>query len=100
MANEQNLRANAGLKPIHDYEWRFGGLGFLNDFDVRNPPPKGERELRIILIGGSGALGEGARTNEDMLYRKLEQRFADIFKDHGFHGPVGNLGAGGSGPYQ
>lgn len=49
-------------------------MGFFIDFDLKNPPPKEPGEFRIILIGGSGAQGWGAQTNELMMYRQLEKQ--------------------------
>lgn len=94
-------RANVHTFGVnHDFDIRFGELGLFTDFDVRNPPPKEKDEIRIILIGGSGAMGQGARTNEDMLYRKLELRLNELMKDSGWRIRVINLAHGGSVTYQ
>jgi hypothetical protein len=92
MANE--------TQPYHDYDWQFGPLGYFNDFDIRNPPPKDAQEIRIILIGGSGAMGQGARTNKDMLYHKLENRLNELLSSSGIHVRVINMAMGGSVTYQ
>lgn len=58
-----------------------GSMGFFTEFELEEPPSKAPGEFRIVLIGGSGAQGWGAQTNEFMLYRQLEellnQRFAE-----------------------
>jgi hypothetical protein len=91
MANE--------TQPYHDYDWRFGPLGYLNTFDIRKPPPKAEDEIRVILIGGSATFA-GPRTNEDMLDRKLELRLNQLMSHSSMHVRVINMGVGGSVTYQ
>jgi lysophospholipase L1-like esterase len=49
-----------------------GDHGFFIDFPIDHPPSKTAKEFRLILIGGSAAQGFGARTNDDMFYRRLE----------------------------
>lgn len=57
-----------------NYDVRTGSKGFFIDFELDHPPEKLPNEYRIILIGGSGAQGWGALTNELMLYKQLEKR--------------------------
>jgi hypothetical protein len=83
-----------------EYDYRFGELGLFSDIDVRKPPPKARNEIRVILVGGSGAMGHGARTNEDMLYRKLEGRLTEMTRDAGWYVRVINLAQGGNVSYQ
>jgi hypothetical protein len=83
-----------------DFDYRFGPLGLFGDIDVRHPPAKPDNEIRIILIGGSGAMGEGARTDDDMLYRKLELRLNELMRDSNWHVQVINLAQGGNNNYQ
>lgn len=78
-----------------------GDHGFFVDFDLDVPPPKAENELRLILTGGSGAVGWGAFSNFEMLYRRLERMFNETRPC----GPdkwlrVVNLAMGGSQSYQ
>ncbi|HTR84266.1 MAG TPA: hypothetical protein VMI56_07285, partial [Reyranella sp.] len=50
-----------------------GPLGFWTDVDVLHPPPKGKDEVRVILIGGSGAQGQGDHmTNDTLLAHRLQ----------------------------
>jgi hypothetical protein len=87
-------------QSYHDYNWQFGALGYFGDIDVRHPPAKQKDEIRIILTGGSGAMGQGARTNQDMLYVKLEDRLNELLKDSGTHARVINMAIGGGMIYQ
>lgn len=87
-------------QPYKDYDVKSGSMGFFVDFDLNDPPPKGPNEFRIILIGGSGAQGWGARTNEDMLYRQLEHKLNSLLKDTGFEFKVINMAMGASIAYQ
>src|SRR5262249_7992974 len=87
-------------QPYHDFNWRFGSLGYFGDIDVRHPPAKQKDEIRVILIGGSGAMGQGARTNEDMLYSKLENRLNELLDGSGSRVRVINMAIGGSVLYQ
>lgn len=73
---------------------------FIFDFDIDQPPVKRDNEIRIILIGGSGAQGWGARTNDDMFYNLLQNRLQNIYKDRGFNIRVINLAMGSSVTYQ
>lgn len=78
-----------------------GDHGFFVEFDLDRPPAKAADELRLVLIGGSGAVGWGAATNFDMLYRRLEKKF----NEERPCGPsvwlrVVNLAMGGSTTYQ
>ena len=52
-----------------------GDHGFFIDFDLDKPPPKEQNEIRLILIGGSGAAGWGASNNYNMVYHRLEKMF-------------------------
>lgn len=52
-----------------------GDHGFFIDFDLDNPPAKEPNEIRVILIGGSGAAGWGAQNNYNMMYHRLEKLF-------------------------
>src|SRR5262249_53231197 len=50
--------------------------------------------------GGSGGMGQGARTNQDMLYAKLEARLNELVKDSGARVRVINMAIGGGIRYQ
>jgi lysophospholipase L1-like esterase len=53
------------------YDVRSGQYGFWIDHNLENWPAKQPGEIRILLVGGSGAQGWGARTNDAMLYKLL-----------------------------
>ncbi len=78
---------------------RAGDHGFLVDIDLDAPPPKQPREVRVLLTGGSAAVGWGASSQDKMIYRLLERSF-------NAHAPcratlrVFNLAMGGSASYQ
>jgi hypothetical protein len=77
-----------------------GRMGFWDELDVLNPPAKRSDEFRIVLIGGSGAQGQGAFSMSNMLYRQLE-RFLDFrYKDDGLDFRVINMAMGGTVTYQ
>ena len=86
-------------QPYHDYDRTTGRLGFF-DVDVLNIPPKAPCEKRIILIGGSGAQGWGARTNADTIARRLEAWLKAGGEAEGFTIKVFNLAMGSSISYQ
>jgi len=78
-----------------------GGHGFFIDFDLDNPPAKERNEIRLINIGGSGAVGWGAQNNYNMVYHRLEKKFNETDPC----GPavwlrVINLAMGGTHSYQ
>jgi len=54
-------------------------FGFYTELPVDDFPDKQEHEFRIILIGGSGAQGNGARTNGDMFYSLLQSHLNEAF---------------------
>jgi hypothetical protein len=56
-----------------DGDFRLGQMGFAVDFDLLSPPAKRPDEYRIVLIGGSGAQGWGASSNEKSMARILER---------------------------
>lgn len=87
-------------KAYHDYDIQSGDMGYFIDFPLKNPPAKKSGEFRIILIGGSGAHGFGARTNEDMFYRKLEKDLNERKTQDGLTFKVINLSMAGSNTYQ
>lgn len=86
-------------QPYHDYEVTSGDLGFF-DVAFSSIPPKQPNEIRILLVGGSGAQGWGARTNNDMLYKQLEQRLQSYLTPFGKKATVINLAMAGSITYQ
>lgn len=61
----------------HLVDIKTGDKGFFIDFDLANPPPKNKDEFRIILIGGSGAQGWGATSNDTMMYKLLPKIMND-----------------------
>lgn len=79
-----------------DFDIESGPMGFFMEFDPTKPPPKKANEFRIILIGGSGAQGWGAQTNEHMLYKQLEKRLNEIFDETGLTIRVLNMAMGSS----
>ena len=62
-----------------DFDVHTGDHGFIVDFDLENPPPKAKDEFRIVLVGGSGAQGWGARTNADMFHTRLQVHLNERF---------------------
>ena len=62
-----------------DFDVHTGDHGFIVDFDLENPPPKAKDEFRILLVGGSGAQGWGARTNADMFHTRLQVHLNEQF---------------------
>ena len=67
--------------PYQKTDIKTGKNGFFIDFDLNDPPEKDEDEFRIILVGGSGAMGYGGQTNDKMFYKLLEKK---INKESGF----------------
>ena len=83
-----------------DFTIKSGPMGFFTDFDIRNPPKKTADEFRIILIGGSGAQGWGAQTNEQMLYKQLEKNLNERIGNDSSRVRVINMAMAGSITYQ
>jgi hypothetical protein len=63
---------------------------------VQNVAPKAACERRIILTGGSGAQGWGARSNADTIARRLETHLAAASEATGVTVKVFNLAMGSS----
>tara|TARA_X000000950_G_scaffold111991_1_gene141007 strand:- start:986 stop:2164 length:1179 start_codon:yes stop_codon:yes gene_type:complete len=57
-----------------------GDKGFFIDFSLNDPPIKKEDEFRIIIIGGSGAMGMGAQSNKDMYFKTLEKKLNKFYQ--------------------
>lgn len=81
------------------YEIRTSRFGFFTDYPINEFPAKEPGEYRIILIGGSGAQGHGARTNQDMFYKKLETALSTNLKDVSPRVRVINLAQSGAFAY-
>jgi len=78
-----------------------GDHGFFVEIELDRPPAKDGNELRLILIGGSGAAGWGAETNFGMMYRRLERKFNEERPCGGeVWLRVVNMAMGGSASYQ
>jgi len=86
-------------QPYNDYDVATGRLGFF-DHDVLAPPDKAQCERRVVLIGGSGAQGWGARSNADTLARRLEFHLGAAPENAGLTATVVNLAMGASIGYQ
>ncbi len=86
-------------QTYHDYDVSTSRLGFF-DADVLNIAPKRPCERRIVLIGGSGAQGWGARSNADTIARRLEAHLAAGSEATGLTTRVFNLAMGSSISYQ
>ncbi|HEY5999030.1 MAG TPA: hypothetical protein VI078_06960 [bacterium] len=86
--------------PEADFDVRTGDMGFFIDFSLKDPPPKAADEFRIILIGGSGAQGWGATSNEKMFYKLLEANLNGRSPPVGARVRVINLAMGGTITYQ
>ncbi len=80
-----------------DNSWR--QLGFVDSIDFLNPPPKPENELRVIVIGGSGAQGQEAPVPE-RFDRKLEALLNEKLSGTKWHTRFINMAMGGSITYQ
>jgi hypothetical protein len=80
--------------PGADFDVRTGDKGYFIDFSLENPPPKAADEFRIILIGGSGAQGWGATSNERMFYSVLERVLNQRLSGRGLRVRVINLAMG------
>jgi hypothetical protein len=52
---------------------RSGDNGFFIDFPIKSPPKKAANEFRIILIGGSAAMGVYLANNSETLSKVLER---------------------------
>jgi len=64
-----------GLHLVSNFangDLRTGDNGFFIDFPIKSPPPKSPDEFRIILTGGSAAMGLGALSNDKMIAKVLE----------------------------
>tara|TARA_R110002072_G_scaffold51608_1_gene138372 strand:+ start:1927 stop:3066 length:1140 start_codon:yes stop_codon:yes gene_type:complete len=65
-----------------DYDVRSSRFGFFTEHPVDNFPAKEAGEVRLVLVGGSGAQGWGGRTNSSMFYSLvqagLDKRFAGV----------------------
>ena len=84
------------------YDVRSGPMGFFTSINVAEPPPKQPNEFRIILIGGSGAQGFGASSNQCMMYFLLERMLNERLStnENSAHVSVINLAMGASVTYQ
>jgi lysophospholipase L1-like esterase len=77
------------------YDIHSGKFGFFTDEPVDDFPAKDAKEYRIVLIGGSGAQGNGGRTNDDMFYRLLEKALQSRFDADGIRIRIINLAMAG-----
>lgn len=86
---------------VWDKEIHIGQMGYwYPDFDFNHPPKKEANEVRIVLIGGSGAQGQGGTIpNSQMLYAQIEMRLNDYGKHTGKKFRVINMAMGGSRTY-
>ncbi len=86
----------------NDFDVASGEYGFFIDFRLEAPPPKQDKEIRIVLTGGSTAQGWGGRTNADMFYQLLPTRLTQELQEHGQNCKVTvvNLAMGSSQIYQ
>lgn len=55
-----------------------GDHGFMVDFDLDRPPRKSANEFRLILTGGSGAVGWGASSPDTMMSNVIERLFPEM----------------------
>ena len=90
-----------GANFVWENEIRIGQMGYwYPEFDFDNPPEKLSNEFRIILIGGSGAQGQGATIpNKEMLYWQIEQQLNKIDGKSKKLYRVINMAMGGSRTY-
>ena len=86
-------------QPYKDFDVRSGDLGFFG-IDFAQIPPKKQGEIRVVLVGGSGAQGWGGRRNEDMLYVRLAHHLNAALAKCGATVSVFNMAMGGSISYQ
>jgi hypothetical protein len=83
--------------PNDDHSWI--QLGFEDTMDFLDPPPKPANELRVIVIGGSGAQGQDAPVPE-RFDLKLEKLLNDELSGTQWHVRFINMAMGGSMTYQ
>jgi len=90
-----------GANLVWQTEIHTGQMGYwYPDFDFNNPPRKAANEFRIVLIGGSGAQGQGqAMPNSKMLYAQIEARLNEYGKQTGKTFRVINMAMGGTRTY-
>ncbi len=90
-----------GANFVWENEIRIGQMGYwYPDFDFDKPPKKLPNEYRIILIGGSGAQGQGATIpNDTMLYRQIEHQLNKFGGNSKKTYRVINMAMGGSRTY-
>jgi lysophospholipase L1-like esterase len=74
---------------------RSNRFGFYTQHPLDEFPAKQPNEFRIVLIGGSGAQGHGASTNDRMMYRVLENKLQQSLSDTGLRVRVINLALAG-----
>jgi len=86
-------------QPYKDFNIQSADLGFFG-IQFSKIPKKKPNEYRIILIGGSGAQGWGARTNKDMLETKIAYYLNDALSNCNTSVSVFNMAMGASITYQ
>lgn len=84
-----NKYSGKGEKWVHNYKKNYdikvNKFGFFTEYPLDNFPSKVNGEFRIILVGGSGAQGWGARTNSHMFYNIVQKKLnAQIDKNSNF----------------
>lgn len=67
--------------PEQEFNIKTNAHGFFTEYPVNNFPYKKENEIRIGLIGGSGAQGHGATSNINMFYFLLQDRLNSLYKN-------------------
>lgn len=70
-------------------------FGFFTKYPINAYPRKKANEYRIILVGGSGAQGNGATNNEKMFYSLLENKLNEKLSDKDITVDVINLASPG-----
>jgi len=76
-------KTSSHLLDLDGLDIRTGDHGYFIDFPLDRPPVKKPGEYRLILTGASVAQGFGARTNDEMFYRRLEMTVNEKLKAMG-----------------
>jgi hypothetical protein len=103
-ASPDEVKRFKGDRSYRENEDTVRVLGFADSINVINPLPKPANEVRVIVIGGSGAQGQGDRRGAaaftERFEAKLEQWINEKLNGTGWHTRFINMAMGGSISYQ
>jgi hypothetical protein len=94
------LKTLIGDRPHRETDNTVNILGFADTVNVLDPPTKPPNELRIIIIGGSGAQGQGVSSFLERFEVKLEKWINEKLAGSGWHVRFINMAMGGAISYQ